>query len=143
MTGPFQSTAVDRICWDHAVGLGGRWQQSLFLLALIIFVLFPSCFLPFCAPVGAQQPESFIGYFTTACVAIVLAIFSYILLPRMVRLCHPGGEGSGDVGPLCTMAGGLYPTSTPPLAATSLHLLGQGKLSPVPRDLSGILVLWE
>lgn len=33
--------------------------------------------------IGAQQPESYIGYFTTACVAIVLAIFSYILLPRM------------------------------------------------------------
>uniref|UniRef100_A0A8C2TGE9 Solute carrier family 29 member 1 (Augustine blood group) n=1 Tax=Coturnix japonica TaxID=93934 RepID=A0A8C2TGE9_COTJA len=34
--------------------------------------------------IGAQQPESYIGYFTTACVAIVLAIFSYILLPRML-----------------------------------------------------------
>ncbi|OXB76602.1 UNVERIFIED_CONTAM: hypothetical protein H355_014493 [Colinus virginianus] len=33
--------------------------------------------------IGAQQPESYIGYFTTACVAIVLAIFSYFLLPRM------------------------------------------------------------
>ncbi|NXC45336.1 S29A1 protein, partial [Penelope pileata] len=33
--------------------------------------------------IGDQQPESFIGYFTTACVAIVLAILSYILLPRM------------------------------------------------------------
>nr|XP_009501368.1 PREDICTED: equilibrative nucleoside transporter 1 [Phalacrocorax carbo] len=33
--------------------------------------------------IGAQQPESFIGYFTTACVAIVLAISSYILLPRL------------------------------------------------------------
>ncbi|NXK46457.1 S29A1 protein, partial [Chauna torquata] len=32
--------------------------------------------------IGAQQPESFIGYFATACMAIVLAIFSYILLPR-------------------------------------------------------------
>ncbi|NWX40898.1 S29A1 protein, partial [Steatornis caripensis] len=37
----------------------------------------------FSIAIGAQQPESFIGYFTTACVAIVLAIFSYILLPRM------------------------------------------------------------
>ncbi|NWI23372.1 S29A1 protein, partial [Sula dactylatra] len=33
--------------------------------------------------IGARQPESFIGYFTTACVAIVLAISSYILLPRL------------------------------------------------------------
>ncbi|KFO69799.1 Equilibrative nucleoside transporter 1 [Cuculus canorus] len=37
----------------------------------------------FSIAIGAQQPESYIGYFTTACVAIVLAIFSYILLPRM------------------------------------------------------------
>ncbi|XP_074674242.1 equilibrative nucleoside transporter 1 [Strix aluco] len=37
----------------------------------------------FSIAIGAQQPESFIGYFTTACVAIVLAMFSYILLPRM------------------------------------------------------------
>ncbi|NWR64942.1 S29A1 protein, partial [Bucorvus abyssinicus] len=37
----------------------------------------------FSIAIGAQQPETFIGYFTTACVAIVLAIFSYILLPRM------------------------------------------------------------
>ncbi|XP_035757352.1 equilibrative nucleoside transporter 1 isoform X1 [Egretta garzetta] len=33
--------------------------------------------------VGSQQPEGFIGYFATACGAIVLAIISYILLPRM------------------------------------------------------------
>ncbi|NXI73451.1 S29A1 protein, partial [Anseranas semipalmata] len=33
--------------------------------------------------IGAQEPEIFIGYFTIACVAIVVAIFSYILLPRM------------------------------------------------------------
>ncbi|XP_009476845.1 equilibrative nucleoside transporter 1 isoform X1 [Pelecanus crispus] len=37
----------------------------------------------FSIAIGAQQPESFIGYFTTACVAILLAILSYILLPRM------------------------------------------------------------
>ncbi|NXE04619.1 S29A1 protein, partial [Lophotis ruficrista] len=37
----------------------------------------------FSIAIGAKQPESYIGYFTTACVAIVLAIFSYILLPRM------------------------------------------------------------
>ncbi|NXE20814.1 S29A1 protein, partial [Ardeotis kori] len=37
----------------------------------------------FSIAIDAQQPESFIGYFTTACVAIVLAIFSYILLPRL------------------------------------------------------------
>ncbi|XP_009979208.1 PREDICTED: equilibrative nucleoside transporter 1 [Tauraco erythrolophus] len=37
----------------------------------------------FSIAIGARQPESFIGYFTTACVAIVLAIFSYVLLPRM------------------------------------------------------------
>lgn len=90
-------------------------------------------------PVGAQQPESFIGYFTTACVAIGLAIFSYILLPRMVRLCCPGGEGCGDTGPLCITAQGLWPTSTPALAPTSLLLLGQDKPSLVPRELSGVL----
>uniref|UniRef100_A0A8D0F8S4 Solute carrier family 29 member 1 (Augustine blood group) n=1 Tax=Strix occidentalis caurina TaxID=311401 RepID=A0A8D0F8S4_STROC len=67
----------------------------------------------FSIAIGAQQPESFIGYFTTACVAIVLAMFSYILLPRMVRLCHPGGEGCGDMGPLHITAQGLWPTSTP------------------------------
>ncbi|XP_064914191.1 equilibrative nucleoside transporter 1 isoform X2 [Columba livia] len=33
--------------------------------------------------IGTQQAKTFIGYFITACVAIVLAIFSYILLPRM------------------------------------------------------------
>ncbi|NXX99082.1 S29A1 protein, partial [Centropus bengalensis] len=33
--------------------------------------------------IGAREPEGYIGYFTTACVAIVLAIFSYILLPRL------------------------------------------------------------
>ncbi|KFO92360.1 Equilibrative nucleoside transporter 1 [Buceros rhinoceros silvestris] len=37
----------------------------------------------FSIAIGAQRPETFIGYFTTACVAILLAIFSYILLPRM------------------------------------------------------------
>ncbi|NXM70865.1 S29A1 protein, partial [Serilophus lunatus] len=37
----------------------------------------------FSIAIGAQQPESFIGYFSTACVAIALAIFSYIILPRM------------------------------------------------------------
>ncbi|XP_054678734.1 heat shock protein HSP 90-beta isoform X2 [Grus americana] len=37
----------------------------------------------FSIAVGAQQPESYIGYFATACVVILLAIFSYILLPRM------------------------------------------------------------
>ncbi|NXS72101.1 S29A1 protein, partial [Pandion haliaetus] len=37
----------------------------------------------FSIAIGSQQPESFIGYFTTACVAIMLAIFSYILLPHM------------------------------------------------------------
>lgn len=89
-------------------------------------------------PVGAQQPESFIGYFTTACVAITLAIFSYILLPRMVSLCCPGGKGCGDMGPLHITAEGLWLTSTPALAPTSLHLLDKGKLSPVLRELSGI-----
>ncbi|NXX84786.1 S29A1 protein, partial [Urocolius indicus] len=37
----------------------------------------------FSIAIGAQQPESYIGYFTTACVAIGLAIFSYLLLPRL------------------------------------------------------------
>ncbi|NWI98338.1 S29A1 protein, partial [Crypturellus undulatus] len=37
----------------------------------------------FSIAIGAQQPESYIGYFTTACVAIVLAVFSYIILPRL------------------------------------------------------------
>ncbi|NXX64557.1 S29A1 protein, partial [Spizella passerina] len=37
----------------------------------------------FSIAIGAQQPESFIGYFTTACVTIVLAIVSYVILPHM------------------------------------------------------------
>ncbi|NXT71714.1 S29A1 protein, partial [Chaetops frenatus] len=37
----------------------------------------------FSIAIGAQQPESFIGYFTTACVTIVLAIVSYVVLPQM------------------------------------------------------------
>ncbi|NWV54669.1 S29A1 protein, partial [Daphoenositta chrysoptera] len=37
----------------------------------------------FSIAIGAQQPESYIGYFTTACVAIVLAIVSYVVLPHM------------------------------------------------------------
>ena len=43
------------------------------------------------------------------------------------------------MGPLHVTAQGPWHTSTPALAPTSLHLLGQGKLSPVPRELSGIL----
>uniref|UniRef100_A0A8C3U6E3 Solute carrier family 29 member 1 (Augustine blood group) n=1 Tax=Catharus ustulatus TaxID=91951 RepID=A0A8C3U6E3_CATUS len=38
----------------------------------------------FSIAIGAQQPESFIGYFTTACVTIVLAIVSYVVLPHML-----------------------------------------------------------
>ncbi|NWI65210.1 S29A1 protein, partial [Todus mexicanus] len=45
--------------------------------------IFAALAMIFSIAIGAQQPESFIGYFTTACVAIALAIFSYILLPRM------------------------------------------------------------
>ncbi|NWH32836.1 S29A1 protein, partial [Chloropsis hardwickii] len=37
----------------------------------------------FSIAIGAQKPESFIGYFTTACVTIVLAIVSYVVLPHM------------------------------------------------------------
>ncbi|NXU99713.1 S29A1 protein, partial [Cettia cetti] len=37
----------------------------------------------FSIAIGAQQPESFIGYFATACVTIVLAIISYVVLPHM------------------------------------------------------------
>lgn len=44
--------------------------------------IFAALAMIFSIAIGAQQPESFIGYFTTACVAILLAIFSYILLPR-------------------------------------------------------------
>ncbi|KAM8809011.1 equilibrative nucleoside transporter 1 [Eudromia elegans] len=33
--------------------------------------------------IGSQQPETYIGYFATACVVIVLAIFCYIVLPRL------------------------------------------------------------
>lgn len=86
-------------------------------------------------PVGAQQPESFIGYFTTACVAIVLAIFSYILLPRMVRLCRPGGEGCRDTEPFASQHKDhgalapqpwLLPASTPP---------GSGQALPCPGEL--------
>ena len=86
-------------------------------------------------PVGAQQPEGFIGYFTTACVVIVLAIFSYILLPRMVRPCCPGGEGCGNMGPLHTTAQGLWPTGTPALAQPLPSGSGQALL----RELSGVL----
>lgn len=117
----------------------GDGRRASLLSALIIFFLFPTTSSLPVLPVGAKQPESFIGYFTTACVAIGLAIFSYILLPRMVRLCCPGGEGCGDTGPLCITAQGLWPTSTPALAATSLLLLGQDKPSLVPRELSGVL----
>ncbi|NXL93682.1 S29A1 protein, partial [Alectura lathami] len=45
--------------------------------------IFAALAMIFSIAIGAKQPESFIGYFTTACVAIVLAIVSYILLPRM------------------------------------------------------------
>ncbi|NXH12485.1 S29A1 protein, partial [Bucco capensis] len=45
--------------------------------------IFAALAMIFSIAIGTQQPESFIGYFTTACVVIVLAIFSYILLPRM------------------------------------------------------------
>ncbi|XP_047936089.1 equilibrative nucleoside transporter 1 [Anser cygnoides] len=44
--------------------------------------IFAALAMIFSIAIGAQQPESFIGYFTTACAAIVLAIFSYIFLPR-------------------------------------------------------------
>ncbi|KAK2531618.1 Slc29a1 [Columba guinea] len=93
----------------------------------------------FSIAIGAQQAKTFIGYFTTACVAIVLAIFSYILLPRMVRLLSSwwGGVGTWDL--LHITAQGPWPTSTPALASTSLHLLGQGKPSPAPKELSRIL----
>ncbi|KFZ69128.1 Equilibrative nucleoside transporter 1 [Podiceps cristatus] len=45
--------------------------------------IFAALAMIFSIAIGAQQPESYIGYFTTACLAIVLAIFSYILLPRL------------------------------------------------------------
>uniref|UniRef100_A0A8C3CNC4 Solute carrier family 29 member 1 (Augustine blood group) n=1 Tax=Cairina moschata TaxID=8855 RepID=A0A8C3CNC4_CAIMO len=44
--------------------------------------IFAALAMIFSIAIGAQQPESFIGYFTTACAAILLAILSYILLPR-------------------------------------------------------------
>lgn len=65
------------------VGDGSRASLLLPLFILLLFLLVSP--LPV-LPVGAQQPESYIGYFTTACVAILLAVVSYILLPRMVRL---------------------------------------------------------
>lgn len=66
------------------VGDGSRASLLLPFFILFLFLLVNlSSFLVL--PVGAQQPESYIGYFTTACVAILLAIFSYVLLPRMVR----------------------------------------------------------
>lgn len=79
VTGPSQTIAVTA---SARVTLCGRWQQGLAPL---------SCrHLPFLSlpvlSVGARQPESFIGYFTTACVTIVLAIVSYVVLPHMVRL---------------------------------------------------------
>uniref|UniRef100_A0A8B9U6M4 Solute carrier family 29 member 1 (Augustine blood group) n=1 Tax=Anas zonorhyncha TaxID=75864 RepID=A0A8B9U6M4_9AVES len=72
--------------------------------------IFAALAMIFSIAIGAQQPESYIGYFTTACVAILLAIFSYILLPRTVRLRLLGGEPR--------------PHSTPALVPASLHLLG-------------------
>ncbi|XP_010125230.1 PREDICTED: equilibrative nucleoside transporter 1 [Chlamydotis macqueenii] len=76
---------------------GAILQSSLFGLAGLLPVsytapimsgqglagTFAALAMIFSIAIGAQQPESYIGYFTTACVAIVLAIFSYILLPRM------------------------------------------------------------
>lgn len=84
----------------------------------------PHPFLPVPSPVGAQQPESYIGYFTTACVAILLAIFSYILLPRTVRLRLLGGEPR--------------PRSTPALAPASLHLLGHLPVALPTSDTLGL-----
>lgn len=77
----------------------GDGSRAPLLSAPIIFFLFaPFSSLPV-LPVGAQQAKTFIGYFTTACVAIVLAIFSYILLPRMVRLLSSWWGRRGDLGP--------------------------------------------
>lgn len=47
-------------------------------------------------PGGSLLEDSAFGYFITACVVILLAIGSYILLPRLVRTCpSQGGEGCG------------------------------------------------
>lgn len=88
----------------------------------------PHPFLPVPSPVGAQQPESYIGYFTTACVAILLAIFSYILLPRTVRLHPLGGEETGEP----------RPHSTPALVPASLHLLGHLPVALPTSDTLGL-----
>lgn len=71
--------------------LCGRWQQGLAPLSPHHL---PFLSLPVLS-VGAQQPESFIGYFTTACVTIVLAIVSYVVLPHMVRLFSWWGRAWG------------------------------------------------
>lgn len=88
----------------------------------------PHPFLPVPSPVGAQQPESFIGYFTTACAAILLAILSYILLPRTVRLRLLAGEEPGEP----------QPRSTPALAPASLHLLGHLPVALPTSDTLGL-----
>lgn len=67
------------------LGVGDGSRASLLLPLFILLLFLHVSSLPV-LPVGAQQPESYIGYFTTACVAILLAVVSYILLPRMVRL---------------------------------------------------------
>ncbi|KAF2988301.1 hypothetical protein EK904_001956 [Melospiza melodia maxima] len=76
---------------------GAILQSSLFGLAGLLPVsytapimsgqglagTFAALAMIFSIAIGAQQPESFIGYFTTACVTIVLAIVSYVILPHM------------------------------------------------------------
>ncbi|NXQ19863.1 S29A1 protein, partial [Peucedramus taeniatus] len=76
---------------------GAILQSSLFGLAGLLPVsytapimsgqglagTFAALAMIFSIAIGAQQPESFIGYFTTACVTIVLAIVSYVVLPHM------------------------------------------------------------
>uniref|UniRef100_A0A8D2QG97 Solute carrier family 29 member 1 (Augustine blood group) n=1 Tax=Zonotrichia albicollis TaxID=44394 RepID=A0A8D2QG97_ZONAL len=77
---------------------GAILQSSLFGLAGLLPVsytapimsgqglagTFAALAMIFSIAIGAQQPESFIGYFTTACVTIVLAIISYVILPHML-----------------------------------------------------------
>lgn len=50
VTEPSQSTAVNRICWAHAAGLSGRWQQGPAPVSPHHLLPFCPLLLPSCAP---------------------------------------------------------------------------------------------
>lgn len=61
------------------------FQHILLILCVMTFLAYV-VFLTLMFPAGSEMQDSAFGYFITACVVIVLAIASYIALPRMVRL---------------------------------------------------------